>query len=486
MTSTATRRLVNATIVFSALLALAPFDSFARTGRDRSGSNLEAPEVVLQKRTDTSIQGAHVVRDAGDVNDDGTPDAIADVGRDAFVVFLEPHRTAIDLSRGTAQGFVIRSAQGKQQGIRRGSAAAAGDVNGDGYGDVIVGGPTAMVEGQGRPGAAYVVFGKADSEPVELGSFDKGTQGQAGFKVAGANHGDEVGTDVGGIGDMNLDGLADVIVSAPFAGAAYVVFGRTTTEEVDLGMFELGIQGTHGWRIDAPEPFYNTDYDVAGAGDVNNDGMPDVILGVIVYQHSPGSAYVVFGKIDPAPVDVRVIESRGFAIRGARRNDFAGYAVDGAGDANGDGLDDLVVGASRWTTREHEGSAYVVFGKSDPTTVKLSELGSGGYRLLGRSQWAAGYDVAGMGDANGDGLGDIVLGAGEKRIAFVVYGAQRDGTLRLDRLGDRGFMFRDSRKSVYDSDSVAGLGDIDGDGLGDVAIGSEFSEKAPFIVWRKP
>ena len=306
------------------------------------------------------------VSGAGDVNGDGLADLIVgSIGR-SYVVFGKADVTPVELTDVAAGigGFVINGASHTVSG--------AGDVNGDGVADLIVGAPLADPGGNENAGKSYVVFGKADGTPVELADV---AAGSGGFVINGIDSGDRSGYSVSGAGDVNGDGLADVIVGAFYAdpggntsaGESYVVFGKAGGTPVSLANIAAG---SGGFIINGIDPDDRSGRSVSGAGDVNGDGLADLIVGAD--QADPGGnsnageSYVVFGKADGTPVGLADVAagSGGFVINGINPGDRSGRSVSGAGDVNGDGVADLIVGASLADPggNSYAGESYVVFG----------------------------------------------------------------------------------------------------------------------------
>ena len=341
--------------------------------------------------------------------------------------------------------------------------SGAGDVNGDGYDDLLVGTPADNNGAGFSSGSAYVVFG-GGAGPVDLTAL-----GDRGFRVDGADKYTYSGRAVAAAGDVNRDGYGDVLIGSPGSvnnnrvgsGSAYVVFGGDDASTVDLASL-----GDRGFRIDGAPESTNIGGFLAGAGDVNGDGYDDVLLG------SPSSrsetAYVVFGGSQTAAVDLSALGARGFRFSGSMSS------MGGAGDINGDGYDDLIFGdpSARNNYRWSSGSSYVVFG--GPTTdVDLADLGDRGFRVDGAAaQDGLGSSVAGAGDVNADGVDDLLIGAPANPFwpsrfrafppsSYVIFGGNTEA-LDLKNLGDRGVKIAGS--------PIAAPGDVDGDGVNDLLI----------------
>jgi hypothetical protein len=327
------------------------------------------------------------VAGAGDVNGDGIGDLLigardADpaaglqAGRSYVVFGRSGGAAAIDLSAvaGGSGGFVIDGqAAGDGSG---GSVAAAGDVNGDGFADLVIGAPGADPAAGGDGGRSYVVFGRSATAAVALSAV---AAGAGGFVIEGAGAGDGSGSAVSAAGDLNGDGLSDLVVAAPLAdpaagsdaGRAYVVYGRSATGAVQLSAVAAGVGG---FGIEGQAAGAGSGLSVSAAGDVNGDGVADLVVGV--RQADPagradaGRTYVVFGRTDAALIDLSAVAggSGGFAIDGQAAGDASGMAAAALGDVNGDGLADLIVGACGAAPGgdSFAGESYVEFSASVP------------------------------------------------------------------------------------------------------------------------
>ncbi len=310
----------------------------------------------LDGTSSTSVSGS------GDVNGDGkadviigAPSAASGAGR-SYVVFGSSSPVDVNLDAlPSSAGFRIDGAAPLAGSGT--SVSGAGDVNGDGRADVIIGAPLAG----SFAGESHVVFGSQSPVNVNLGSLSPA----AGFRIDGAAPLAGSGTSVSGAGDVNGDGRADVIIGAPvadsFAGESHVVFGSQSPVNVNLGT----LSPTAGFRIDGATAGARSGTSVSGADDVNGDGRADVIIGAPGTASHTGASHVVFGSPSPGNVNLGALpSSAGLRIDGAARGDNSGYSVAGAGDVNGDGRADVLVGARQYDTfvATGPGRAYVVYG----------------------------------------------------------------------------------------------------------------------------
>jgi hypothetical protein len=221
---------------------------------------------------------------------------------------------------------------------------------------------------------------------------------------------------------MNGDGLADVAVGDPGgdvdgadgAGHTYVVFGKADTEVVSLA--EVA-QGSGGFVVTGEAEDGHSGRSLAGAGDINGDGVPDLLIGAWGIS-SRARVYVVFGKSDTDEVSLsEVAEGRGgFVVDEAEWGDLSSASLSPAGDVSGDGLSDFMIGAP-WVDAggvPSAGRTYVVFGKADTEPVLLTDIarGRGGFVIDGDAESdESGDSVGRAGDVNSDGVVDLLIGA---------------------------------------------------------------------------
>ena len=379
------------------------------------------------------------VSSAGDVNGDGFDDIIIgasgadpngkDYAGSSYVIFGSNtgFNSNFDLSSfDGSNGFAINGATDFDF-IGR-SVSSAGDFNGDGLDDIIIGATGASPYGENSKGSSYIVFGKNTgfNSSFNLSSLD----GTNGFVINGVGNYDRLGGSVSSAGDVNGDGIDDIIIGAELAdpngkdhaGSSYVVFGSNTGFNSNFNLSSL--DGTNGFVINGVADSDRLGKSVSSAGDVNGDGIDDIIIGATGADpnsnSNAGSSYVVFGSNTGFNSNFNLSSldgNNGFVVNGANSADFSGRSVSSAGDVNGDGNNDLIIGADQAdpNNKINAGSSYVVFGNDSGfnSSFDLSSLdGNNGFVINGiASNDNLGESVSSAGDVNGDGFDDIIVGA---------------------------------------------------------------------------
>ncbi|PPS45141.1 S-layer family protein [Chroococcidiopsis sp. TS-821] len=426
---------------------------------DLDGSNGFA---IIDERDSTSF----FVSNAGDVNGDGftdliigAPSAISTYGTRtgvSYVVFSQASGFGASLDLATlngSNGFAVNGIY-TSDGFGA-SVSGAGDINGDGFADLIIGAPNANPDGKRYAGASYVVFGKASgfSANLEAGTLD----GRNGFTIPAISERDSLGSSVSIAGDVNGDGFDDLIVNAPLAKSngqytaqSYVIFGKESEFAASFNLTTLN--GSNGFVISGAGG------EVSNAGDINGDGFADLIvyepfakpLGQYKYA---GQSYVIFGKASgfDANIDVSTLDgSNGFVINNVEVNNYSRGSVSNAGDVNGDGYDDLIIGAPNVPSNGQirAGQSYVIFGKASgfDASLDLATLDSSdGFVINGINAYDfSGSSVSSAGDIDGDGFADLIidapganfLGQYDAGESYVIFG--RDFTNSVTHLGTDG------------------------------------------------
>jgi Ca2+-binding RTX toxin-like protein len=384
------------------------------------------------------------VSSAGDVNGDGVDDLLIsapynDVGGtrsvgSCYVVFGSdgglPANLLLSQLDGS-NGFRINGATPKD--LFGTSISRAGDINGDGIDDILVGAEQGVDVFIGSPGEgkAYVIFGKNSgfSAVMTVGTLN----GSDGFALTGLEDYDYLGSAVSAAGDINGDGLDDIVIGAYGAawestgsrGEVYVVYGSTSAFPAFASISTL--DGTNGFKITGLAPGDEAGWSVSDAGDVNADGLDDLIISSGPFGDK--DSYVLFGRTGGfgAVVDLPTLDSgEGLRIRSAA-GEWAGSSVSAAGDLNGDGIDDLILGASTAAFNGvNSGSAFVIFGSADlgtalsnPATVTVTIRGANEL-LTGTNEVDTllgglyGDEIRGLGgdDSLSGGLGNDLLSGG--------------------------------------------------------------------------
>jgi FG-GAP repeat len=382
---------------------------FGGVGVGASGSislsDLDGSNGFVLNGIDSFDNSGYSVSSAGDVNGDGVDDLIIGAYRadpngngdagESYVVFGGVNvgsSGSINLStlNGT-NGFILNGVDTYDSSGR--SVSSAGDINGDGIDDLIIGAYGAESNGNGFAGESYVVFGGAtvgSTGTVELSSLN----GTNGFILNGIDAYDLSGISVSSAGDVNGDGVDDLIIGARYAdpngnsdtGESYIVFGGAgvgSSGSIDLS----GLDGSNGFVLNGIDSFDGSGRSVSSAGDVNGDGVDDLIIGASGGDPSgnsdAGESYVVFGGVgvgSSGSIDLSsLIGTNGFVVNGADAYDRSGVSVSSAGDVDGDGVDDLIIGASGGDPNGNgnAGESYVLFGRDSthyPASIDLAEL----------------------------------------------------------------------------------------------------------------
>jgi hypothetical protein len=340
---------------------------------------------------------------------------------------------------------------GDENGDQVGYAVApAGDIAGDGYGDVLVGAPTDRLD--------------TDKEGV-VSLYNGGPAGLPAtpdWQAGGGQQGSLFGVAVAGVGDVNGDGYDDVLVGASGfndginkKGAAFLYLGPLD-----------GVASSPDWSFVGDQKDSLLGAAVAGAGDVNGDGLDDFVIGAPGQSRdetSEGAAFLFLGS------DVSISQVPAWTYYGGQAAAGLGTSVAGARDANGDGYDDVLVGAPGYSlSYEDEGIVLLFFGTPDGLTAS-----SGWQALGGQPDARFGTSVAGAGDVDADGYDDLLVGAPGYAIELLVYGAAF-----LFQGGDSlpatfpAWMSRADQPASGFGRAVTGAGDVNGDGYDDVAVGA--------------
>ncbi len=414
---------------------------------------------VSLNSSDAAIDFGFSVTALGDINGDGVADlAIGAPGYDGdgrvdngAVYLVHGGDDLIDVALDDLDGSRAAVLIGADSNDGFGySVGAAGDINGDGIDDFAVGAPE-MFDGRG---GVLVYFGSAQARApiVDLAGLHPAN----GFWLYGEDSGDGFGHSLAAAGDVNGDGIDDLLIGAPSmqindapsVGGAYLIYGKRDGFDIPIDLSLLS--AADGMRITTSEYGENSNARIAtalaGVGDINNDGLDDVLVGApgsrVAEDINEGRSYLIFGnesQFGPA-FDLAAIDGDNGVILTHSEYGWSGQAVSSAGDPNGDGIADLIIGApfANAGSIGSAGAVHVVYGRNGdfPATIDLDALdGRDGFRLLGAGG-EPGASLAALGDINGDGFDDVLIGApgsGNDGESFVLYG--RDFTNAVDYLG---------------------------------------------------
>ncbi len=404
---------------------------------------------------------------AGDVNGDGYSDVI--IGAVSYDDGLNTNEGRAFVYYGSAGGLSATPNNTPDDADQAGaffgiSVACAGDVNGDGYSDVIIGAYAYDDAGNIDEGRAFVYYGSStglSATPNNTPDDANQVNAQFGISVASA-------------GDVNGDGYSDIIIGAngyndganTDEGFAFVYHGSPD-----------GLKTTSNWQVLETQGGANYGGTVASAGDVNSDGYSDVLVGAYIYNQAFNDDGKVFLYLGSA---AGLSTTPAWTAFGSMANEYFGRGVAAAGDVNGDGYGDVIVGSYGYTNgQSQEGKVYLYYG----TAGGLSAGAAWGYESNVAGA-ILGLVVAGAGDVNRDGYADIIIGAPQ----------YDDGVTTIDE-GKVYFFY--GRSTIPDAApnwsvesnqtggwfgvSVAGLGDVNGDGYSDIIFGAQLYDDGVFI-----
>ncbi|MBI2256729.1 MAG: FG-GAP repeat protein, partial [Proteobacteria bacterium] len=416
---------------------------------------------------------------AGDVNHDGYDDVIIRSKGGTAVFYGAVDSVASSYSVGDldgTNGFKIPDAT---IGLPSG-VAAAGDIDGDGNMDFVL---------SRSGGGGYILFGSDGQYPASVvldGAINQVNLSGVTFDSCSV------------VGDVNGDGYDDFVVGssgqnfgAELTGGAFLVYGHAGgfPSDIDLSSIDAG----EGVRLEGAGNNDLAGYSVSSAGDINGDGLSDFVIGVMhgnLGSEHPGRSYIVFGSQEPmAPVMslANLNGINGFTFTGnlvttGPLYDLLGSDVAAAGDINGDGYDDIIVGSMLGGVGDNLflGAAYVVFGHSGgfSATLNVNDLnGTNGFRIAADGGWF-GASVASAGDFNGDGYADIIVGAPMSSTAYVLFGHSGgfSANMSLSNLGADEGFKIDVGTDERLGYDVSSAGDLNGDGYDDVIVGAVYAQ----------
>ncbi len=504
-------------------------------------SALNQPDGVggLVITSNNAFSFAARVNQAGDINDDGIADVLIGAPRDdvndkfnvgrCYVIFGGSHLTGTishsDINQpGGVDGIVISGIQESDSTCR--SARTAGDINGDGIDDLLIGAYGAdFAYSTGGPGAAYIIYGSSGlSGDVNLSNLN-GPGGVEGVTInnSSGSFSDQFGWSVSSAGDINSDGMTDIIIGAIAAdnsegdvsGQAFIIFGGDDFP----GVFDLSTlnepESPAGITINGINAGDRVGNSVSHAGDVNDDGIDDIIVGAnranANSEIDSGQSYIIYGDMNlPGVIELSALNQPGDNANGILINGFnedyqSGFVVSTAGDINGDGIDDVLVGAPEagildeisGIFRLRAGESYIIFGDTDlPDIVELSALGqpggSNGVIIRGVTAFDySGYSLSNVGDVNQDGMDDLIIGAFGVNASneqpntgqsYIIFGnCCLPNMLYLSSLNlpgsARGVFINGIDARDNSGDMVSNVGDINQDNIDDFLIGATLADQ---------
>jgi len=439
---------------------------------------------------------------SGDVNGDGYTDVIIGAyladptgGLDAgetYIIYGWVGMEGIQSIDLNGESLIVTRIYGDDPYDYSGRGVSSGDVNGDGYTDVIIGAYLADPFGRSNAGETYVIYGSAGMESIPDIDLEETPSNVT--RICGKNPGDHSGRDVSS-GDINGDGFSDVIIGAryadPFgrsnAGETYVIYGSANIE--DIQSIDLNFPASYTLTYISGEFGNSFSGGSVSNGDINGDGYSDIILGATHAHVDAGVTYIVYGSVLIESISIIDLDGTLSSVTRIYGDDPYDYSSGShsSGDINGDGYADVIIGApfADPLGRSDAGETYIIYGSAgmeSETIIDLDGTPSNVTRIYGDDADDNSGIGLSSGDINGDGYADVIigapladptgrLGAGETYIIYGSAGIDSETIIDLD-----GTPSNVTRIYGDDADDNSGIGlssgDFNGDGYTDVFIGA--------------
>jgi len=428
---------------------------------------------IAQIIGDEDSQFGWAVDQAGDMNGDGFGDVIVGAaGSDGTkgAAYIILGSSAGITAQTLADNSVIKFS-GEAIGDYAGfSVAGVGDLNADGYDEVVVGAYKNDAGGSDA-GAAYIVYGSSTLSDITLSAATT-------TKMTGQAAGDYAGFSVASAGDYNHDGFLDMLVGAPLHGASdtgcvYLVYGRATLPVSDPTLAASGTITKYTGESASDQ----AGTAVATAGDINNDDYGDIIIGAPGHSSERGAVYILTGEDFPSSATLS--SSNAIKYTGEATGDQAGSAVAGVGDMNGDGFDDSVIGAKfNDAGGSDSGAVYIILNGLSSVDLTLGTVNSNIIKLIGEDALdLTGYSVGFAGDLNNDGYNDVFIGSLLNAVGDIsggsVYLLYGSASLQHSFLSSSSAVkFVAEQDDNFVGQTVASAGDVNNDGKNDFIIGA--------------